>query len=148
MLLVAILIIAGLTLLAAVVLPIAVHFRTLKKVKQETNQLISNLDKNLAATVKLLEVRSYYEETSATLKKMLDDAYKDGNRFRQDQIRQLINRLETLKVRALDKQVGILAAGGQAPSGKRRRSHRSRSRKPRSRTGGKQAPQDQTTPQK
>jgi hypothetical protein len=141
MLLVAILIIAGLTLLAAVVLPIAVHLRTLKKVKQETSQLISNLDKNLAATVKLLEVRSYYDETSATLKKMLDVAYKDGNRFRQDQIRQLINRLETLKVRALDKQVGILKAGGPSPSRKRRR-------KPRNRTGEKQAPQDQNTPQK
>jgi hypothetical protein len=39
---------------------------------------------------------------------MLDEAYKEGNRFRQDHIRKLIERLEQLKARTLDKTVRIL----------------------------------------
>jgi hypothetical protein len=45
---------------------------------------------------------------------MLDEAYKEGNRFRQDQIRRLIERLDTLKVRTLDKSVRVLEAVSQA----------------------------------
>ena len=118
----------ALTLLAAVGVPLILYRRLLKKQQSETSQFISRIDKHLAATVKLLEVRDYYEETSKALQKMLQEAYKEGNRFRQDQLRKLLERLEALKVRALDKQVRILEGGGSQPTKKRRRSRKPRRR--------------------
>lgn len=121
-----------LALVTAVCLPLVLYVRLIRSVKAETSQFISHLDRNLAATVKLLEVRDYYEKTSAALKKMLQEAYKEGNRFRQDEIRKLIDRLDALKVRTVDKQVRILDSEGRPPSKKRR----SRSRKPRRHNSG------------
>lgn len=119
---VGIFILLALTLVAAVGAPVFLFRRLLSKQKAETSQMSSLLDRHLGATVKLLEVRDYYEETSRALKKMLDEAYKEGNRFRQDHIRKLIDRLETMKIRALDKQVRILdASSAQAPRKRRRR---------------------------
>jgi len=116
-----------LILIAACVVPVWVYRRLIAQVRNEVSQLTSRIDKNLGASVKLLEVRDYYEQTSRDLKKMLDAAYKEGNRFQQDQIRKMLARLDTLKVRALDKTVGILESEtGQPPRKRRRRSRRSR----------------------
>ena len=103
--------------------------RRLDKVHADFSQVMNRLDRNLAATVKLLEVRDYYQETSTQLKKMLEEAYKDGNRFRQDQIRSLMARLDTLKARTVDKTVRILDSEAERRTSKRRR----RSRRPRRR---------------
>jgi hypothetical protein len=119
------LIVSALTLIAAIIIPIILTQRLQTKVKEETSQLISRLDQQMGAAVKLLEVRDYYSQTAAQYKKMLDEAYKEGNRFRQDEIRKLQERLEALKARALDKQVRILS--NESPARKRRR------RKPRNR---------------
>ena len=118
-----------LILIAACVVPIWVYRRLIAQVRSEVSELTSRIDKNLGASVKLLEVRDYYEQTSRELKKMLDAAYKEGNRFRQDQIRKMLARLDTLKVRALDKTVGILESETGQPPRKRRRRSRSRSRR-------------------
>ena len=105
--------------------------RRLDKTHAGFSQVVSRLDQNLAATVKLLEVRDYYQETSTQLKKMLEEAYKDGNRFRQDQIRGLMARLDTLKARTVDRTVRILDPGAERHTSKRhRRSRRPRRRKP------------------
>lgn len=119
-------ILLALTLVAAVGAPFFLFRRLLHKQKAETSQMSSLLDRHLGAAVKLLEVRDYYEETSRALKKMLDEAYKEGNRFRQDEIRKLIERLEAMKIRALDKQVRILDATGTPAPRKRRRRPRKR----------------------
>jgi len=113
-----------LTLATAIVVPLLLYRRLLKVQQAERSQIISSLDRHLGAVVKLLEVRDYYEETSKALGKMLDEAYKEGNRFRQDQIRKLVNRLEAMKVRTFDKQVRILDSTPR-PAKKRRR-HKSR----------------------
>jgi len=119
-----------LILVAACVGPILVYRRLNKRVQDEIAQLTRRVDKSLAAGVKLLEVRNYYEQTSAELKKMLDEAYKEGNRFRQDQIRKMIERLDALRTRTLDKTVSMLdSRSGQSPRKRRRRSRRPR-RKP------------------
>lgn len=112
------------TLTAGIVGPILLYGHLQKHRQAETEKLRNAIDTNLAAGVKLLEVRNYYDETSAALKKMLQEAYKEGNRFRQDQIRKLVDRLDALKARALDKTVRILDSGTPPPSRKRR--HRSR----------------------
>ena len=119
------------TLIAAVGAPVLVY-RRLRKVQQaEIEKLHKRLEENMGAAVKLLEVRSYYDEASATLKKMLQDAYKEGNRFRQDQIRKLIDRLNALKVRTVDKTVRILdPTTAPAPRKRRRRSRRPRRQSP------------------
>lgn len=119
----------ALLLVAVAATPVVLYRRLLRTVRTEVSRLISRMDQNLSAGVKLLEVRDYYQQTSAELKKMLDEAYREGNRFRQDQIRKLQDRLDALKVRALDKTVSILDAGeAQGPRKKRRR--RPRRRKP------------------
>ena len=119
-----------LILVAACVGPILVYRRLAKRVQNELAQLTRRVDKSLAAGAKLLEVRNYYEQTSAELKKMLDEAYKEGNRFRQDQLRKMIERLDTLRTRTLDKTVSMLDfRSGQSPRKRRRRSRRPR-RKP------------------
>ena len=138
----------ALTLLTAIILPIALYLRLLQAVKNEKTQLISNIDKHLGATVKLIEVRNYYAETSAALKTMLDAAYKEGNRLRQDDIRKLINRLEALKVRTVDKQVRLLESGGQPTARKRRRSRKPRRRKNSSTQGADKPSNDKPNPQK
>ncbi len=134
---IAIVVLIGLTLIAAVAVPIILYQRLLNRVRSETSQLISRLDKNLAASVKLIEVRDYYDETSAALKEMLDQAYKEGNRQRQDDIRKLVNRLETLKIRAVDKQVSILTPDGGNSRRKKRRRRSSRRRKSKSSNASK-----------
>jgi len=120
----------ALTLIAAVLVPLAIHRLLLKRVRDEVSQLTRRLDQNLAAGVKLLEVRDYYQQTSAELKKMLDEAYKEGNRFRQDQIRKLMQRLDALKTRALDKTVSILNPQEGPSKRKRRRRPRGRRQRP------------------
>jgi len=118
-----------LILVAACVTPILVYYRLIRKVRREVAQLLSRLDKHLAAGARLVEVQNYCQQTSGELKKMLDEAYKEGNRFRQQQIRKLMERLDTLKVRALDRAVNVLEPGSSRPPRKRRRRSRSR-RKP------------------
>ena len=85
------------TLIAAVVTPILVEQRLRKQQREEMRQLIGQVEQSISASVKLLEVRNYYEQTSKELNKMLQEAYREGNRFRQDQLRKTIERLEALK---------------------------------------------------
>jgi len=138
----------ALTLLTAIILPIVLYFRLLQTAKSEKTQLISNIDKHLGATVKLIEVRNYYAETSAALKAMLDTAYKEGNRLRQDEIRKLINRLEALKVRTVDKQVRLLESGGQPTTKRRRRSRKPRRRKNNSTQSARKPSDNKPNPEK
>jgi len=115
------LVLTFLTLVAAVAVPLLLHRRLLRRQQVESAQTVSRLDRHLGAAVKLLEVRDYYEDTSKALAKMLDEAYKEGNRFRQDQLRRLVDRLEAMKVRTLDKQVQILEGTPRLPKKRRRR---------------------------
>ena len=116
-----------LVLATSIVVPIVLYRRLLAQQKQQTSQFISRIDQHLGASVKLLEVRDYYEETAKALKKMLDEAYKEGNRFRQDELRKLIDRLDAMKARTLDKQVRVLE-GDKSQSVKKRRRRRPRKR--------------------
>ena len=131
-----------LVLISSVLFPFLIYLRVTKSLRGEVSRMTGRLDQDLGAGAKLLEVRDYYQQTSSALKKMLDDAYKEGNRSRQEEIRRLLNRLETLKARALDKSVAILDAKDGASS----RSRRRRSRRPRGRrrkrpnNAGKKAP--------
>ena len=120
-----------LILAAAVIVPIVIARRTTAKMRSEVSQLISRIDKSLGAAIKLLEVRDYYDTTATELKKLLDEAYKDGNRQRQEAIRKMIQRLDTLKARALDKTVRILDGDAKTASRKRRRNTRRPRRNPR-----------------
>ena len=81
------------------------------------------MEQSLGASVKLLEVRNYYDQISAEYRKMLDEAYREGNRFRQDHVRRLIERLEQLKARTLDRTVRILESEETQPFQRRRRRH-------------------------
>jgi hypothetical protein len=78
------------------------------------------MEEALGSSVKLLEVRTYYDQMSAEYKKMLDEAFREGNRFRQDHIRRLLERLEQLKARTLDRTVRML----DQPEGQKRELHR------------------------
>ena len=118
-----------LVLFSSVLFPLLIYIRVTKSLRGEVSRMTGRLDQNLGAGAKLLEVRDCYQQTSAALKKMLDEAYKEGNRSRQDEIRRLLDRLDTMKVRALDKSVAILDSKDPTAS----RSRRRRSRRPRGR---------------
>ena len=68
-----------LTLIAAVVAPVVAVLRLRATQKAETERLIAKIEESLGASVKLLEVRNYYEQMNGELKKMLDEAFKEGN---------------------------------------------------------------------
>jgi hypothetical protein len=97
-----------LILAASVVAPILVYLRLKAHQRAETERFIARMEEALGASVKLLEVRTYYDQMSGEYKKMLDEAFREGNRFRQDHIRRLIERLEQLKARTLDRTVRML----------------------------------------
>lgn len=109
-----------LILAASVVAPVIVYLRLRALQRAETERVIARMEQTLGASVKLLEVRTYYDQMSAEYKKMLDEAFREGNRFRQDHIRKLIERLEQLKARTLDRTVRML----DQPEGQKREFHR------------------------
>ena len=109
-----------LILAASVVAPVIVYLRLRAQQRAETERVIARMEQALGASVKLLEVRTYYDQISAEYKKMLDEAFREGNRFRQDHIRRLIERLEQLKARTLDRTVRML----DQPEGPARQFHR------------------------
>ena len=109
-----------LILAASVVAPVIVYLRLRAYQRAETERFIARMEQTLGASVKLLEVRTYYDQMSAEYKKMLDEAFREGNRFRQDHIRRLIERLEQLKARTLDRTVRML----DQPEGQKRQFHR------------------------
>jgi len=120
-----------LILVVSCIAPIVFYRRLTARFRREVSQFVSRLDKNLGAAAKLLEVRDYYQKMSAELKRMLDEAYKEGDRVRQDRLRKLIERLETLKARTLDKTVSILnSSEGRVIRKRRRRSRPRRKPKP------------------
>ena len=84
----------ALILVASVVAPMIVYLRLRAQQRAETERLIARMEEALGSSVKLLEVRTYYDQISAEYKKMLDEAFREGNRFRQDHVRRLIERLE------------------------------------------------------
>ena len=109
-----------LILVASVVAPVIVYLRLRGLQRAETERLIARMEEALGSSVKLLEVRTYYDQMSAEYKKMLDEAFREGNRFRQDHMRRLIERLEQLKARTLDRTVRML----DQPEGPKREFHR------------------------
>jgi len=130
----------ALALIAAVVAPTVVYLRLRAAQNAETERLMAKMEESLGASVKLLEVRNYYEQMSGELKKMLDEAFKEGNRFRQDHLRRLIERLEQLKARTLDRTTRLLE-NEEAGHGNHRRRRRG------GRRGGQGQPQQQGRPQ-
>ena len=98
----------ALILVASVVAPMIVYLRLRAQQRAETERLIARMEEALGSSVKLLEVRTYYDQMSAEYKKMLDEAFREGNRFRQDHIRRLIERLEQVKARTLNRTVRML----------------------------------------
>lgn len=116
---------------SSIAVPLVVYRGLMKKVRDQVSQMTIRLDQDLGAGAKLIEVRDYYQQASASLKKMLDDAYKEGNRQRQDELKRLLERLEAMKTRALDKSVSILGPDqAAAPRKRRRRSRRPRTQRP------------------
>ena len=113
-----------LILVASVVAPVLVFLRLRAQQRAETERFIARMEQALGSSVKLLEVRTYYDQMSAEFKKMLDEAFREGNRFRQDHIRRLIERLEQLKARTLDKTVRMLDQPEGPPRPFHRRHHR------------------------
>jgi hypothetical protein len=109
---------------ALVVAPVIVYLRLRAQQRAETERVIARMEETLGASVKLLEVRTYYDQISAEYRKMLDEAYREGNRFRQDHIRRLIERLEQLKARTLDRTVRMLDQPQGQPRPFRRRHRR------------------------
>ena len=96
------------------------YYRLRAEQRAETERFIARMEQALGSSVKLLEVRTYYDQMSAEYKKMLDEAFREGNRFRQDHVRRLIERLEQLKARTLDRTVRML----DQPEGQPRQFHR------------------------
>jgi hypothetical protein len=113
-----------LILAASVVAPLLVYLRLRAQQQAETERFIARMEQALGSSVKLLEVRTYYDQMSAEYRKMLDEAFREGNRFRQDHVRRLIERLEQLKARTLDRTVRML----DQPEGQKREFHRRRHR--------------------
>ena len=109
-----------LILVASVVAPILVYLRLRTLQRAEMERLIARMEQSLGSSVKFLEVRAYYDQMSGEYKKMLDEAFREGNRFRQDHVRRLIERLEQLKARTLDRTVRML----EEPEGQKRDLHR------------------------
>jgi hypothetical protein len=114
----------ALILVAPVVALVIVYLRLRAQQRAETERVIARMEEMLGASVKLLEVRTYYDQISAEYRKMLDEAYREGNRFRQDHIRRLIERLEQLKARTLDRTVRMLDQPEGQPRPFRRRHRR------------------------
>ncbi|GEM_PF-2329197 len=114
--------IALVVLMVLTLAAVAVAFVKLRAAqKMETERLMAKMEESLGASVKLLEVRNYYEQMSGELKKMLDEAFKEGNRFRQDHLRRLIERLEQLKARTLDRTTRLLENEDAGHNQQRRR---------------------------
>jgi len=132
-----------------VVLSLVLYRCAMKNLRAEIAALAQKTSESLDAGVKLLEVREFYQETSAEYQRMLNEAHRDGDRQRQDRMRRLIERLNTLKARALDRTTRLLEKEGEAPPRRRRRRpRRSRGPHPESRQGdpGASGPPSQTRP--
>jgi len=114
-------ILLALALVSSVAMPIVIYRLLLARARAEIARVTGLLDQNLGMGARLLEVRDYYQQTQAALRKLLDEAYKEGNRHRQDELRRMLDRLETMKVRALDKTVNILSGESPQNTFKRRR---------------------------
>jgi hypothetical protein len=110
----------ALIFLVSVAAPIIVYWRLRAQQQADTERFIARMEQSLGSSVKFLEVRTYYDQMSAEYKKMLDEAFREGNRFRQDHVRRLIERLEQLKARTLDRTVRML----DEPEGQKRDFHR------------------------
>lgn len=134
------LILLVLVLFAALGMPLLVYVQLYKRQREQSEKFIARMEESLGASVKLLEVRNYYEQMAGEFKKMLDEAYKEGNRFRQDHLRRLVERLEQLKARTLDRTTKLLEPEGGRPP--RRRNRR---RRP---SGNPNRPQGPAQPQK
>ena len=112
-----------LVIITNVVASMVVFYRLRAQQQNDTERLLARMEQSLGVSVKLLEVRNYYDQISAEYKKMLDEAYREGSRFRQDHVRRLIERLEQLKARTLDRTVRILESEEARPFRRRRRRH-------------------------
>lgn len=128
-------------LIVSIVLPALFYVRLRAEQRAETDRLLSRIEQSLGASVKLLEVRTYYDQMNGEYKKMLDEAYKEGNKFRADHVRRLQERLEQLKARTLDRTVRILdvqqgAASGGGGTGGGQQRHRRRGGRRHHRPGG------------
>jgi len=124
-----------LALAASVALPLLLHRRLLRSLAAEKDKMLKNLEEKAGAGAKFLEVRRYYDFMSREIGRLLDEAHRDRNRSRIEQLRVMRERLLTLKARVLDSTVSGLNNAGDDRKKNRRRRRRPR-RKPSPKTTG------------
>jgi hypothetical protein len=120
---------------AMIVLLVLLYRAAMKTARSGFEAVSAKVSEGVGAGAKLLEVKTFYEETNADYQRILNQAHRDADKTTQDRIRRLIDRLNTLKARTLDKTSELLEDTRSKPRRKRRRrprrSGRSR-RKPQS----------------
>ena len=109
------------------VLALLLHRKLDRKLSGELRNLAEQVSSSVEAGPKLNEVRDYYESANAEFQKLLNEARREGDRPKQERFRKLIERLNTLKSRTLDKSAKLLESnGGNSTRSKRRRRRRPR----------------------
>ena len=119
------------------ILIFALYRKTAALIKSETGKLTQSVNETMNAGAKLVEIRDYYEHANDEFQRMLKEAQRDADRPKQDRYRRLLDRLNALKARTLDRTASLLDSDGKdSPRVRRRSSSRRsrRSRRPRSRS--------------
>ena len=136
------LIIIVLLLISTNVVIFLVYRKLAKRFSSKLDTFADTVNEGVNAGAKMLEIQDFYDTASAEYQRLLNEAHRAGDREKQDRYRKLIERLNALKARTLDRTARMLDDGEKAddPSKARRRrprrSRRSRSSRRRPDGGG------------
>jgi len=106
------------------------HHAAIKNLGESLQKLGQQTNEGLNTAPKLLEVREFYQYASEEIQRLLNEAHREGDRAKQDRFRRLLERLNTLKARTLDRTAKIL---DPSEDENRRRRHSRRPFRPRNR---------------
>lgn len=129
-----------LLVVCANVLAFLLYRRLDRKLSGAIRSLADQVSASVEAGPKLNEVRDFYEYASGEFQKLLNEARRDGDRPKQERFRKLMDRLNRLKSRTLDKSVKLLESNGGNGNSKRRRRRRPRAQKPASNAPAERKP--------
>ena len=117
-------VLVGLTAILVVCLNVLVFvcYRRLRsRLSAEINSLGERVSSTVDAGAKLNEVRDFYEHAEPELQRLLNEAHREGDRKKQDRFRKLVERLNTLKARTVDRSARLLDPEGEGSSRRKRR---------------------------
>lgn len=125
-------VLVGLTAILVVCLNVVVFlcYRSLvRRISADFGKLADKVSSSVDAGAKINEVRDFFEYANPELQKLLNEAHRDGDRQKQNRFRGLIERMNTLKARTVDRSAKLLDPNADTSS-RRKRRRRPRRRSP------------------